>query len=422
MKDEMIVTADSIGGLIQRTLNHVDTRLVDHGARVAWLVKHMLLVQGKYSEQEQREICFAALMHDIGAYKTEEIDRMVYFETEEVWEHSVYGYLFLKHLTPLDRWAEIVLYHHAGRKIMDRLSIENRDAAQILNLADRVDVYRNICRAGNTALYAFLEQERKARIDPKIVELFLKAEDRYQLIRQLDEGQKLLEDLPAPCEVIGEGDAYIKTMIYSIDFRSQHTVTHTITTTYIAVTVAGMMGLDSGRLRHVYYGAMLHDLGKIAIPVEILEFPGKLSPQAMAVMKTHVNFTEEILGGKIDPVTTNIALRHHEKLDGSGYPGGLCGAQLSLEERILAVSDIVSALLGTRSYKDAFSREKTLGIIRAQADDGKLDAAVVRVIEENFDRIMEVVREQCDPILRIYCGMQEEYLQILNRLQGLYSE
>lgn len=422
MKDEMIVTAESIGGLIQRTLNHVDTRLMDHGARVAWLVKHMLLVQGKYGEQAQREICFAALMHDIGAYKTEEIDRMVHFETEEVWEHSVYGYLFLKHLTPLEHWAEIVLYHHAGRKVLERLSIKNRDAAQILNLADRVDVYRRICRAGNTALYAFLEQEKKDRIDPEIVALFLKAEDRYQLIRQLDEGQKLLEDLPAPCAALGEGDAYLKTMIYSIDFRSQHTVTHTITTTYIAVTVAGIMGLDQERLRHVYYGAMLHDLGKIAIPVEILEFPGKLSPQAMAVMKTHVDFTEEILGGKINPVTTNIALRHHEKLDGSGYPRGLCGAQLSLEERILAVSDIVSALLGTRSYKDAFSREKTLGIIRAQADEGKLDDTVVHVIEINFDRIMKVVKEQCEPILRIYCGMQEEYLKILDRLQSLSTE
>ena len=108
MKEESIVTAGSISGLIQRTLNYVDTRLVDHGARVAWLVYHMLQEQGKYTLKEQQEICFAALIHDIGAYKTEEIDRMIQFETEEVWEHSVYGYLFLKYLTPLAEWADVV--------------------------------------------------------------------------------------------------------------------------------------------------------------------------------------------------------------------------------------------------------------------------------------------------------------------------
>lgn len=417
MNEERIVIADSIGGLMQRTLNHVDARLVDHGARVAWLVKHMLLVQKKYTLQQQREICFVALMHDIGAYKTEEIGRMIQFETEEVWDHSVYGYLFLKHLTPLSEWAEAVLYHHAGSGLLDRLSVKRRDVAQIINLADRIDVYRHICRAGDTALYAFLEREKRDRIDPGIISLFLKAEKEFSLLDRLGEGQSLLEELPAPCKENIEGDEYLKTLIYSIDFRSQHTVTHTITTTYIAVTVADIMGLDQGRRRHVYYGALLHDLGKIAIPVEILEFPGKLSPQAMTIMKTHVDLTEEILGGRIDPVTTNISLRHHEKLDGSGYPRGLDASCLTLEERILAVSDIMSALLGTRSYKEAFPKETTIGIIQKQAADGKLDKTVVSVIAQNFDKIMEVVRKQCAPILRIYCGMQEEYRQMMEELK-----
>ncbi len=417
MKEESIVTAGSISGLIQRTLNYVDTRLVDHGARVAWLVYHMLQEQGKYTLKEQQEICFAALIHDIGAYKTEEIDRMIQFETEEVWEHSVYGYLFLKYLTPLAEWADVVLYHHSGCRLLDRLKVRHRDCAQILNLADRLDIYRRICRTGKTALYTFLERERKERIDPEIIELFLKTEDRFNLVDRLEKGQELLEELPVMGEGTQEADAYLRTLIYSIDFRSQHTVTHTITTTFIATTVAELMGLLQDSIRHIYYGAMLHDLGKIGIPVEILEFPGKLSAQAMNIMKTHVDLTEKILGGKIDPVTTNIALRHHEKLDGSGYPRGLRAEQLSLEERILAAADIMSALLGTRSYKQAFSKEKTLGIIRQQAEEGKLDATVVGVIEQYFERIMKVVREQCSPILKIYFGMQEEYEELLKKIQ-----
>ena len=78
---------------------------------------------------------------------------------------------------------------------------------------------------------------------------------------------------------------------------------------------------------------MLHDLGKIGIPSEILEFPGKLSPQAMNVMRTHVDLTEIILGDSVTRKVKDIALRHHEKLDGSGYPRGLKGMRSDGSQR-----------------------------------------------------------------------------------------
>ena len=98
-----------------------------------------------------------------------------------------------------------------------------------------------------------------------------------------------------------------------------------------STSTARILGMSEEQIRQIYYGALLHDLGKIGIPVEILEFPGKLSPQAMNIMRTHVNITEEILGGTIDPAITKIAIRHHEKLDGSGYPRGLKANELTLE-------------------------------------------------------------------------------------------
>ena len=186
-----------------------------------------------------------------------------------------------------------------------------------------------------------------------------------------------------------ECEDYLKMMIYAIDFRSQHTVTHTITTTSISTNTARIIGMSDDQVQRIYYGALLHDLGKIGIPVEILEFPGKLSPQAMKIMRSHVSITEDILGGTIAPDITKIAVRHHEKLDGSGYPRGLTEKELSMEEQVVAIADIVSALLGTRSYKEAYSHEKALAMIHA-GECGSFNPLLL----ECLDDLSDVIRRE----------------------------
>lgn len=99
MEAKAVVNSNNISGLIERTLNYVDPRLVDHGKRVASLVYGMLAVQKKYSAKDIQDICILAMLHDIGAYKTEEINRMAQFESEDIWEHSIYGYVFLDNLS-----------------------------------------------------------------------------------------------------------------------------------------------------------------------------------------------------------------------------------------------------------------------------------------------------------------------------------
>ncbi len=86
----------------------MDPRLVDHGKRVAYLVSRMLDIDGTFTEKEKQDICFLALLHDVGAYKTEEINEMAKFETQDIWEHSIYGYLFLYHFSPLKDWAQAI--------------------------------------------------------------------------------------------------------------------------------------------------------------------------------------------------------------------------------------------------------------------------------------------------------------------------
>lgn len=404
-----IVNSGNIGGLIQRTLNRVDSRLVDHGIRVAYLTAKMLEVEGKRSPKERRDACFLALLHDVGAYKTEEINKLLQFETKDVWEHAIYGYLFLHHLSPIRDMAPAVLFHHCPWRELSAIDTPEKPMAQILSLADRVDVMMGEEKRRGVYLHDYLNRVRDIQFSSEAVELYLEAERRWNL-RQVIAGPLELADFVPEAEMEPwEIDAYLKMLIYAIDFRSQHTVTHTITTTGISDELARRMDLNAEERLHVHYGAMLHDLGKIGIPVEILEYPGKLSAQAMDIMRTHVDITEEILDGAVDPITTNIALRHHEKLDGSGYPRGLGGEVLSMSERIVAVADMASALLGTRSYKEAFSKERALGILEKNVQAGLIDAGVVALLNSEFEDIVGCLQCQYTPVLDIYRNMDKKY-------------
>lgn len=417
-----VINSNNIVGLIQRTLNEVDTRLIDHGIRVAFLVSRMLEADGSYSRQEKQDICILSALHDIGAYKTEEIDRMVEFETGDVWEHSIYGYVFLCYLSPLKEWSEAVLFHHTPAKKLPRLEPRIKEVAQMISLADRMEIFSRSFRQGKsmeevrTNAFSFLEEKRGIQYTDQVIDLFIKAEKEFGLFAELQE-----EDFKTKWILMDivlterECEQYLGMLIYAIDFRSQHTVTHTITTTSISCSVAQHMNIIEEKLERIRYGAMLHDLGKIGIPVEILEFPGKLSTQAMNIMRTHVDITERILGDSVASDVSRIALRHHEKLDGSGYPRGIEGKDMTLEEEIVAASDIVSALLGTRSYKEAFSKERTLSIIQDMAENGKLNPEIISVIQRNFDEIVGEAAENCAPALENYYGIQLEYRRLLVR-------
>ena len=409
-------------GIIRRTCNYVDDRLVDHGFRVACMVSRLLEQMGSYDMATARDISVIAMFHDIGAYKTDEISRMLEFETSNVQNHSAYGYLFIKYFTPLTRLAPAVLFHHTPwciLKNLNEVSEENKIVAQLLNIADRADIFMEKERKSFPEFVQLLKADGGKKYCPWIAEMLM--QDAFaETMPVQEEGEEefweRLWSFPFTQEEIRK---YLDMVIYTIDFRSRHTVTHTMTTTSISYELAKRLGITGQQLSDVYFGALLHDLGKIGIPVEILEFPGKLSPQAMRVMRTHVELTEKILGQDVEEKIKRIALRHHEKMDGSGYPESISGKDLTMGERIVAVADIVSALAGTRSYKDAFPKERILSIINKMKEDGLIDKDVVDKVTMDFDEIMEITRNRCQPILDMYHRIQSEYLQIEGYMAGI---
>lgn len=422
------ISSKNMAGIVCRTLNHVDERLVDHGIRVAYIVLKMLEAEGISDQKRIRDLCFLTMVHDVGAYKTEEINDMVQFETGNVWNHSIYGYLFLKYLSPFSELSSVILFHHTDYEKLIRIPDLQSDIikwAQIVNLADRMDVCMQTGEVKD--ITNFLERFREKKFSSEVVDLFLNVEKKDHVLEnlrsnheeKLNISKEVFMSLGNPSYAKEEIDTYLKMIVYAIDFRSPFTVIHTITTTSISRELAVLMDLDENQVTQIYYGALLHDLGKIGIPVEILEYPGKLSPQAMKIMKTHVNITEEIMNGEIEPVVAKIALRHHEKLDGSGYPRGLKSDDLTLSERIVAIADIVSALYGRRSYKEAFGKEKIVGILSEMKEDGLLCYQTVDIMIKHFDEIMENVRNTCEPVLEVYDHMNIEYTELCKICQKI---
>lgn len=310
------------------------------------------------------------------------------------------------------------MYHHMPwpfLKNVECVDDENKQLAQILNAADRMDVYMT---KGRHTLEEFVAQMNgwgKRNLSPEIidavcrlnlqgtVEVAIKKDDRYH---------HMLEDIRFTETEIKR---YLEMLIFTIDFRSNRTVTHTIETATISHELAKRLGMGVEEISKITCGALFHDLGKIGIPVDILEHPGRLKPGVMSVMRGHVDITGEILGDGVEEEVKNIALRHHEKINGTGYPCGLSGDELSLGERIVAVADIISALAGIRSYKEAYPKERIIQIIEKMREEGSIDAQVVNLMIREFDEIMECTIVSCRPSLDMYHNILSEYEEMMEK-------
>jgi HD-GYP domain-containing protein (c-di-GMP phosphodiesterase class II) len=163
-----------------------------------------------------------------------------------------------------------------------------------------------------------------------------------------------------------------------IEADDEYTGDHTQGVVALAVEVAGEMGLDAEGRQRVEFGALLHDVGKIAIPKSIINKPGPLDDDEWALIRTHTVEGQRLLdrvGGLMRDVGL-IVRASHERWDGGGYPDGLAGEAIPIEARIVACCDSFNAMTTTRSYRKAMSTEDALAECRACAGT-QFDPAVV---------------------------------------------
>lgn len=408
------ITLKDIVMVIQRTLDSMDDRLAGHGEKVAYIMYKLLKCHGGYSDEEILRITTLTVFHDIGVYKVEERDHIVDIDLEIPMNHSVYGYLFIKYFSPLSDLADIVLGHHLYPKdFSDSAKIKIPREALILNLADSIAVL----------------QLRFNKIDPMWVlnrdsnyileehkKLFKKACAQYDLLEKIEDDTYLSElyEILEKRELSREEIiSYARMLNYAIDFRSESTILHTITVEEISWQISKMLGLDDYTSTIIKIASMLHDIGKLSIPINILEKKGGLTKEEFESIKGHVIVAYNILSNMgIDDIR-DIAALHHEKLNGTGYPFGLRDDQISREVRIVAVADVLSALIGKRSYKDEFSKDQVISILSNMASNYEIDKDICNLVIENYDYIEERVKDSTKDTIDLYNNLMNEYEGLL---------
>lgn len=176
------------------------------------------------------------------------------------------------------------------------------------------------------------------------------------------------------------------------EYKDNETGMHVIRMSKVSQLLAAAVGMSEDDCSLILHASPMHDVGKIGIPDNVLLKPGKLEGEEMEIMKRHSEMGVEILGDHPSPLmemARQVAITHHEKWDGSGYPRGLSGKDIPLVGRITALADVFDALTSERPYKDAWSIEDAISLIKEQS--GKhFDPELVEIFLQCIDEICEV--------------------------------
>jgi putative two-component system response regulator len=185
-------------------------------------------------------------------------------------------------------------------------------------------------------------------------------------------------------------------------YRDEETGNHVRRISHYCVELARMLGLSGDFVDCIEYASPMHDVGKIAIPDAILQKPAPLTPDEWVVMRTHAALGAKMLEGADSPYLVmgrDIALGHHERFDGSGYPLGLAGDEIPLAARIMGVADVYDALRSRRPYKNAMDHATAVLIL--SKGDGRtfprhFDSAILDVFLSAGERMREIYESLCD--------------------------
>lgn len=239
---------------------------------------------------------------------------------------------------------------------------------------------RRFLRKDGSVVWAMVSSTALLAADGGFAGSFGLLTDVTQLRTTADEARRTAERLQRTLE------GSVLAMSSVVETRDPYTAGHERRVAELATAIAIELGWGGPELEGLRLAALIHDIGKIAVPAEILAKPGRLSRVELDLVEQHSRAGHDILRTiEFDRPIAEMVLQHHERLDGSGYPGGLSGEQILPEARVLAVADVVEAMSSHRPYRPALGTDAALGEVRAGSGtryDADVAAACRRVVEE----------------------------------------
>lgn len=378
-------------------LDLMSPEVVGHHRRVAYIAARLarrLDVPGR----ERADLFTAALLHDVGGFSRQSRLAALSFETDGG-RHAELGYRLLRTNPLLESAALIVRRHHTPFARFRELDEPGRKLflAGVLNLADRVDVLTFRQASVEPAqVLARLTPRAGGQFDPAALEglASLAAEpDFWEPLAAPDPFTALADDA-ALFRSQGMTRAQLeqasKAFSQIIDFRSRFTATHSRGVAECAVCLGEKAGLSASDLTAMRLAGDLHDLGKLAVPSEIIDKPGPLDEDEKRIMRSHPEVSEGILS-RI-PGLEKVAAwtsQHHEQPGGGGYPHHISGARMAPGSRIMAAADVFTALREDRPYRAGLDLPRVTAILDDMARENAQDKDMVGLVKENMPELDE---------------------------------
>jgi HD-GYP domain-containing protein (c-di-GMP phosphodiesterase class II) len=402
--DGLSVPLSDLINCMSDTIDLVSPELADHHKRVG-LIAYALACQLGLPETESIDLHFAGNLHDIGALSLTDRVRLLKFEESEPHQHAETGALLLEMFSPLARLGELVRFHHirwadgAGEVQRGR---EVPLGSHILHLADRISVLIGTMDGIHLLvrvpdILSRIEQASGDMFSPSLVEAFrdlsckesfwlgLAFPKRYQALERQGHFRTFRLDTDG---ILGLSRLFARI----IDFRSRFTATHSSGVAASAEALARLSGRPVAECAQMRIAGLLHDLGKLAVPTELLEKPAGLTADERALIRCHTYFTRRALENirSFESIAAWGA-NHHERIDGTGYPDHVGGDDLSLGSRIMAISDVFTAITEDRPYRIGMDRQSAQKILYSMVSQAALDPEIVDILMHNFDEL-NVVR------------------------------
>ncbi|MDO8140952.1 MAG: HD domain-containing protein [Candidatus Brocadiales bacterium] len=386
----------------------VDWGSMSHSSKVCY-ISCKIAEQMNLDKVLSGDLYYASLLHDVGLILTREAEGMTHFEAHEDFLHCKRGYEILKKCSYTERLSNIILHHH------DKWAGPNESGAtgniipicsRIIYIADRIDVLirpREYILHQKTEIVNTVNKYSGIYFDPQVVAAFnqIARLESFWLdlttkhTEDLLQNYKFKENIRLDYDELGH---IAEIFAHIVDSKSKFTLEHSHRVAMIANALARKLKFSPFECEIIKVAGLLHDLGKLAIPDEILDKSDKLSDDEFEIMKRHTYFTNLILK-KVRGLDTiaQWAAFHHERLDGSGYPFHTKGEIIPLGARILAVSDVFTALTEDRPYRKGYTKEVMGDILNKYVSVGALDNSVVNIAVENIDKFYELIHTEERP-------------------------
>lgn len=370
----------------------VNTTLAHHHLRVAYIAGE-LCSRLSISAEDRAQVVMASMLHDLGVIPLQDSTDDLVFESD-MNRHSLAGYLLLASCPLTRREAELVRYHHTNWRDALNLPESEREVAflgNLIHLADIMDVHIRIGSNPDSLRKALKVNSGRAFS----IKALNAAEDMLSAPGFFESLTEAAGNLRCPADVnlmLSSEDVTVFSMLFShvIDSRSPFTAAHSTGVAHLALHLYNLADLPAEERSAMFIASLLHDIGKMGVPLNLLEKPGRLTEEEFSQISCHAALSYRVLMSiaGFEPYA-GWGAWHHEKLNGSGYPSGLAGGDIPLEARITAVADVMTAMTEDRPYRQGMPLSKAVELLDEMVKAGELDDDVVALVHDNLDEVNE---------------------------------